>query len=68
MNLYAWKNSTYNVTVYTISATPSVGDTLYNAEGVAYQPWDIEVSSSAVCNNVIYSTDGSTYINLEFEK
>ena len=62
-NLYAWKLDGGNDIVYTITPTPTTSDYIYKADGTQYS-YDEYDDGQVAYSNIIYATDGSTYIQL----
>lgn len=66
MNLYAWNS--YDHLVFTTSATPSVGDTLYHSDGTAYVLYDVLDGSSSTAwyiGNTTVLNVGTDSINVQ---
>lgn len=67
-NLYAWKNATYNIIIYTKSETPSVGDSIYKADGTEYAMGEVTDGTFSYQNHVAGVAANNTYIQIWGEK
>ena len=61
MNLYAWTNSNVG-TVYTISETPSVGDSYYKSNGEPYEQYELQGDNLAFLSVISAVEDGTISI------